>query len=93
LYSIGLFCPPGTIETLLDDPLLEVFSFYVEETYDAYNPDGFYGIEKPEAWCTLVHICGRWRNLVFALPHHLDLQLVCIGRQPVSREMQGFCNP
>jgi len=79
----------GTIRILPDDPLLEVFSFYVEEAYNTYNPDGFYGIETLEAWCTLVHVCQRWRNLVFASPHHLNLQLVYTRRKPV-RQMLGI---
>jgi len=89
LDGIGLFRIPGTIGTLPDDPLLEVFSFYVEEAYEAYNPDGFYGIEKLEAWCTLVHVCRRWRNLVFASPRRLNLRLVCTRRKPV-REVLGI---
>jgi len=79
----------GTIGILPDDPLLEVFSLYVEEAYDTYNPDGFYGIETLEAWCTLVHVCRRWRNLVFASPRRLNLRLVCTRRKPV-RQMLGI---
>ncbi|KAI0270093.1 hypothetical protein BGY98DRAFT_1012074, partial [Russula aff. rugulosa BPL654] len=29
------------------------------------------------AWHTLVHVCQRWRYLVFASPGHLDLRLEC----------------
>ena len=30
-----------------------------------------------EAWQTLVHVCWRWRSVVFGSPRRLDLQLVC----------------
>jgi hypothetical protein len=30
-----------------------------------------------EAWQSLVHVCRRWRCLVFASPRRLDLKLVC----------------
>ena len=35
-----------------------------------------------ESWQTLVHVCRRWRKLVFGSPHRLDLQLVCTARTP-----------
>ena len=74
----------GTIGTLCDDPLLEVFSFYLEGAYVfANNPDGFYAIECLEAWHTLIHVCRRWRNLVFASPRRLNLRLVCTRRKRV----------
>ena len=31
-------------------------------------------------WQSLVHVCQRWRSLVFRSPRHLNLQLVCTGR-------------
>ena len=89
LDDIGPFRLLATIATLPDNPLLEVFSFYVEEAYDAYNPDGFYGIENLETWCTLIHVCRRWRALVFASPRRLNLRLVCTRRKPV-RDMLGI---
>ena len=100
LDDIGPFHPHGTIGTLPDDTLLEVFSFYVEEAYDAASsPNGFdveepyapvcsplrfYAIEKLEAWCTLIHVCKRWRDLVFASPCRLNLRLVCSRRKPMG---------
>ena len=104
LDDIGPFHPLGTIGTLSDDVLLEVFSCYVEEAYDAaYRPDEFYveevydsacspdrfhEIKKLEAWCTLIHVCRRWRHLVFSSPRRLNLRLICTRRNPV-REMLG----
>jgi hypothetical protein len=32
---------------------------------------------KIESWQSLVHVCPRWRGLVFESPHRLNLQLCC----------------
>jgi hypothetical protein len=53
-----------TIDTLPDCGLLEIFAFYVYE-------------EQIEAWCALVHVCRRWRSVVFMSPRRLDLRLCC----------------
>ena len=51
---------------LPEEVLLEVFAFYVCGTiYDNNN------------WEPLVHICRRWRSIMFAAPRRLNLQLVC----------------
>jgi hypothetical protein len=33
-----------------------------------------------EAWRFLVHVCRRWRGVIFRSPRHLNLQLVCTNR-------------
>ena len=59
-----------TIDILPSDILLDVFDFYVKEEY------------LREAWHALVHVCQRWRNLVFVSPRRLNLRLVCTsGKQ------------
>ena len=63
-----------TIDGLPDDVLLDVFECYVN----------YYILG--DAWPPLVHVCRRWRSLVFASPCRLRLQLVCTNRTPV-REM------
>ena len=53
------------------DVLLEIFDFYVNEYSDrSYK-------KAVEKWQTLVHVCHRWRSVVFGSPHRLNLQLVC----------------
>jgi hypothetical protein len=59
--------------------LLKVFDFYEDE-------------EQIEAWHTLVHVCRKWRNLVFGSPHRLNLRLCCKARTPV-REMLDLWPP
>jgi hypothetical protein len=62
-----------TIETLPDDPLLGIFDFYVEATRD------------DDRWHTLVHVCPRWRNVVFASPRRLGLRLLSTQRRSVEK--------
>jgi hypothetical protein len=57
---------------LPEEILLEIFSSYV------------FGIH--DNWQTLVHVCQRWRSIVFAAPRHLNLRLRCTARTP-AREM------
>ena len=35
-----------------------------------------------EAWQTLVHVCRRWRTVVFGSPLRLNLELVCTAKTP-----------
>src|SRR5258708_4002777 len=35
-----------------------------------------------EKWHSLVHVCRRWRHIVFRSPHRLNLQLVCTPKTP-----------
>ena len=61
---------------LPDDVLLEIFDFYVDEVKDGYYKT------KIEVWQTLVHVCRRWRRVVFGSPRRLNLQLVCTSQTP-----------
>ena len=65
---------------LPDLPLLVIFDCYLHEAR---------GIE---AWRTLVHVCRKWRNLIFGSPYHLNLRLVCTARRPV-RDMLEIWPP
>ena len=63
---------------LPDDVLLEIFDLYVDE--DLYESK-FYKNET-EVWQTLVHVCRRWRRVVFGSPRRLNLRLVCTSETP-----------
>jgi hypothetical protein len=54
-----------------DDVLLEIFDIYTEPQF---LPDLKTDIET---WQALVHVCRRWRCLVFASPRRLNLRLCC----------------
>ena len=61
------------INMLSEDVLLEMFTFYVYEDPDL------------DGWQKLVHVCRRWRSVVFASPHRLNLQLLCTNKRPVKK--------
>jgi len=67
--------PQLTIDDLPDEVLLDIFKFYLDEAW-AYD-----------AWHYLVHVCQRWRCLVFASPRRLDLELFCTNRRPVKKRL------
>ncbi|KAI9437224.1 hypothetical protein H4582DRAFT_1958697 [Lactarius indigo] len=74
-YGKELCRRAGAIETLTDDVLLDIFSFYRDRLKK------FPG--RPWRWHTLVHVCRRWRHIVFSSPRRLDLQLLCTVGVPV----------
>ena len=59
-----------TIEMLPDNVLLEIFDFY--RMADIQSLRG-----RPWRWHKLVHICRSWRQVVFASPLRLNMQLTC----------------
>ena len=61
-----------TIDILPDDVLLEIFTVYLGTDIQV------------EKWHGLIHVCRRWRHIVFASPRRLDLQLVCTPRRRVK---------
>ena len=65
----------AAICALPDDILLEIFSFYVDE------------ICKIDAWHILVHVCHKWRIIVFASPCRLRLRLLCTNEKPVKKTL------
>jgi hypothetical protein len=70
---------------LSEDVLLETFDI-CRRNYDPpmRNPD------LPEAvwnWYILVHVCQRWRKVVFASPRRLNLQLRCTHGTPVRKNL------
>ena len=78
-----------TIRTLPDNVLLEAFEFYlgkdrVDEIDDEHNYDG---------WQTLVHVCHRWRCIVFASPRRLDVKLYYTRQRSVNPKMLDIWPP
>jgi hypothetical protein len=68
-----------SINILPDDVLLEIFDQYVTQL-QIYS----YRDEHADAWHKLVHVCQRWRYVVFDSPRRLDLRLRCTNRTPVT---------
>ena len=59
---------------LPDEVLLEIFDFYTSE-------------RESETWHTLVHVCQKWRNIVFNSPRRLSLRLVCKAETPMRETL------
>jgi hypothetical protein len=64
---------PVTIDMLPDVALLEIFDFYVKA--------------QIKAWHLLVHVCRKWRDLIFASPRRLNLRLYCNVWTPVGKTL------
>jgi hypothetical protein len=59
---------------LPDVALLKIFEFYV------------YG-EQIEAWHTLVHVCRKWRSVVFGSPLRMNLRIYYKAKTPVRETL------
>jgi len=67
---------PMTINILPDDILLEIFDLCRQDAIFSWFSVWGHG---------LVHVCQRWRRLVFGSPRRLDLQLHCTRGSPVRK--------
>ena len=74
-FVVGPLPRQLTIEDLTDDTLLHIFHHYLDS--DA----------APRIWPTLVWVCRRWRQIVFASPLGLNLRLCCRHGTPVSKSL------
>ena len=70
------------IDMLPDDVLLEIFDSFRKN----HDPDSSPFIPV-WIWQTLVQVCQRWRQIVFASPRRLDLQLLCTNGTPVRENL------
>ena len=68
----------STISKLSDEVLLEIFNFCRK----SHNPLLFVW-----PWHVLVHVCQRWREVVFASPHRLSLRIFCRNGTPVRENL------
>ncbi len=53
------------------------------EIFDLYLIMGWIG----NTWHRLVHVCQKWRNIVFRSPCRLNLQIFCTDERPVRRTL------
>jgi F-box-like len=73
-----------TIDVLPDDVLVEIFGFY--ENIDTPR----WSSSRNIMWHTLVHVCRRWRYVVFASPRRLNLRLTYHGHRPMSEVLDAW---
>ena len=64
-----------TVDMLPDEALLEVFDFFLHQS------------DCIDAWHPLIHVCRKWRNIVFESPCRLNLHLHCTARNPVREKL------
>ncbi|KAH9163237.1 hypothetical protein EDB89DRAFT_575246 [Lactarius sanguifluus] len=77
-----------TIGTLPDDVLLEIFDSYRSQSYDhprLYQDSVSYCTAWP--WHLLVHVCQKWRQIIFESPLRLNLHILCTHRTPVKKSL------
>ncbi|KAH9178377.1 hypothetical protein EDB89DRAFT_2239613 [Lactarius sanguifluus] len=67
-------CPRVTIEKLSNEVLLEIFRYYLHA--------------DPRFWLRLVHICRKWRRIVFASQWALHLRLFSTYGTPVLKTLE-----
>ena len=78
--------PAITIGMLVDDALIEIFDFCrkMHHKWIRWPP-------QPEwDWHILVHVCRRWRRIIFQSPRRLDLRILCTYRTAPVRENLGI---
>ena len=66
-----------SIGILPDDILLEVFEFFIDEGVIHLTPT-----LEAKWWQSLVHVCRRWRSVIFRSPRRLKLRLRCTHKTP-----------
>jgi hypothetical protein len=74
------------IDFLPDEVLLEIFDFCPDTS--THPPSK----QRIEAWQSLVHVCQRWRSIVFGSPRRLNLRLVCTAKMRL-RDMLDIWPP
>jgi hypothetical protein len=79
-------CRVIPMDVLPDDVLLDIFDFCMDQ--DRSRRFIYTRMKKEiEAWQTLVHVCRRWRNIVFGSPLRLNLALVCTDKTPARNTL------
>ncbi|KAF8484039.1 hypothetical protein DFH94DRAFT_337870 [Russula ochroleuca] len=63
-----------TINNLPDELLVEIFDFYRQDKPDNVSDYHWWSIKLE--WFKLIHVCKRWRTVVFASSSRLDLCFV-----------------
>ena len=79
LLADSMRCTAGqaiTIDDLPDEVLLATFDFYVAKYSDMVLMH-LSTKRDVDSWQLLVHVCRRWRGLVFTSPRRLNLRLWC----------------
>jgi hypothetical protein len=68
------------IDVLPDNVFLEIFDFCINDPFE-------FPSSRARNWQTLVHVCQRWRGIIFASPCRLDLHLKCSSGTPLRKNL------
>ena len=74
-----------TIDILSDDIFREIFAFCLRTVPDPYW--FLHAWEHMKAWQGLVHVCRRWRQIIYASPLYFNLQLYCANHTPFVKKV------
>jgi len=69
-----------TIDVLSQDVLIYIFNAY-------RRGFKYYWCYLVWPWDVLIHVCQRWRRVIFAWPHHLDVRVDCESRTHVAKAL------
>jgi hypothetical protein len=72
-YSTTTLSRKATIEELSNNTLLKIFSYALDSS--------------PQHWIRLVHVCHKWRRIVFEAQQALSLRLFCTYGTPVLKTL------
>src|SRR6267142_5583696 len=75
-----------TIDILPDDVLLKIFAFCMERM----SGDRFAAHMNERIWRRTIHVCRRWRRIIFASPRRLDLQILCADQTRVKEMLDDW---
>lgn len=75
-------------DVLSDDVLLYIFDAYQRRSRQpAYEWAYAFENDPGWPWHTMVHVCQRWRRLIFAWPNHLEVRVECKSRTAVAKAL------
>jgi hypothetical protein len=80
----------STIGVLASNILLEIFYFYQEfyRINPTFTNPRHRGPAMPlSEWCPLMHVCRRWRQIIFESPRRLGLQILCTQRNRFKKSL------
>jgi hypothetical protein len=73
---VGESCKQATINILPDEAVLRIFDFCRKDHDVVWK------------WLRLAHVCRKWRQIVFASPRRLDIQIRCTYGSPVRENLR-----
>ncbi|KAH9161022.1 hypothetical protein EDB89DRAFT_809941 [Lactarius sanguifluus] len=74
------------IDVLPDNVFLDIFDFCLRDS----TTSELEVIHHMRKWQILVHVCQKWRRIIFASPRRLDLYLSCSYGTPVRRDLGSW---